>query len=165
MKFEKIHRREPTEPQLATMIDVFSILIIFLIAGVTMESSVLSIPADLFLPETTSEATSVNAPQVTIENDVVSLNFIKESLSIQELEQDLVNSKKIKRIEQKIKSYLQKVDEDKKKKLKDSQWLKSINLVADRDTSYKKLFVVLKFLRNLGFLNTILVGVEGNGKK
>ena len=60
MKFEKHHRQEPTEPQLATMIDVFSILIIFLIAGTAMDSSVLNIPTDIILPSTESKATSFN---------------------------------------------------------------------------------------------------------
>lgn len=164
MKFEKPHRREPTEPQLATMIDVFSILIIFLIAGSAMDSSILNIPADLILPETSSSSTSLNAPQVTLKNGVIEMNFINERISIKELDDPNLNdSNNFRKIKIKIQSYIDGTKS--KKNLTETQLLQSINLVADKETSYKEVFATMKVFRNFGFQNTILVGLETNVKK
>lgn len=164
MKFEKIHRREPAEPQLAAMIDVFSILIIFLIAGTAMDSSVLTIPADLFLAETTSKSSSMNAPQVTLKNGMVEALFINEKISIVEMESINEESANVKRIKTKIKDYLNRVGKETKKNSTEIQLLQSINLVADKDTPYRQVYSTIKFFRSFGFLNSILVGTQNSGK-
>ncbi len=164
MKFEKPHRREPSEPQLAAMIDVFSILIIFLIAGTAMDSSVLEIPGDLFLAETTSKSNSVNAPQVTLKDGLVTIKFIDEKIGIDEIELDKLNSPNVIRLGQKLKNYLNQVGVGNKKNPTDKQLLQSINLVADKDTPYKHVYSTIKFFRIHGFQNSILVGTENNGK-
>lgn len=161
MKFEKKHRREPSEPQLAAMIDVFSILIIFLIAGTAMDSSIINIPADLFLAETTSKATSVNAPQATLKNGILVINFINTEVSLIDIEND---SEKIKEVGVKLKNYLTNVEINNKNKITDIQSLQSINLLADKDTPYKQIFTTMKYFRGYGFQNTILVGVENSEK-
>jgi biopolymer transport protein ExbD len=163
MKFEKAHRREPIEPQLATMIDVFSILIIFLIAGTAMDSSILNIPGNLLLPETKSTASTINAPQVTLSQGIVNINFINKSLPIKDIE-NMENSLDVSDVKLKIKDYLSQVTLKNKRKTKELQMLQSINLVADKEVSYDQLFAVIKFFRTQGFQNTILVGVEGSGK-
>lgn len=159
MNFEKKHRREPTEPQLATMIDVYSILIIFLIAGTTMDSSTLNIPADFNMAETTSSSNSVNAPQATLKNGVLQINFINEKVSINEIENSSV---KLENIAIKLKSYLAKVDLENKKKNTELQLLQSVNLLAEKSTPYKDIFTTIKYFRGYGFQNTILIGVENN---
>ncbi len=162
MNFEKPHRREPTEPQLATMIDVFSILIIFLIAGTAMDSSILNIPTDLILPKTISKSSTLNAPQVTIENNIIAINFIDEKISYDEIIA-LTESPKLKRLKIKVEEYLKKVEAGKKSKksLSESQLLQSLNLVAGEKTSYEKIFNTLKWFKDRGFQNTILVATEG----
>lgn len=162
MKFEKKHRREHTEPQLAAMIDVFSILIIFLIAGTTMDSSILNIPADLFLAETSSKSSSINAPQATLKDGILVINFINEEVAITEIENESI---KIKNIGVKLKDYLTKVEKDNKKKNTQLQLLQSINLLADKSTPYKDIFTTMKYFRGYGFQNTILVGVEKGGRQ
>lgn len=164
MKFEKPQRREHSEPKLAAMIDVFSILIIFLIAGTAMDSSVLEIPIDLSLAETTSKSSSVNAPQVTLKNGIVTAQFIDEKISVGEMELDQTHSPKVKRIEGKLKEYLKKVSLGNKKNPTGEQLLQSINLVADKDTPYRHIYSTIKFFRIFGFQNSILVGSEKNGK-
>lgn len=163
MKFKKSHRREPTEPQLATMIDVFSILIIFLIAGTAMDSSVLNIPSDLILPETVSSETTVNAPQVTLVNRVLILNFIDEKISINELSDP--QNQKLSRIKQKLQDYLERVSSKSKKEMANIQLLKSINLVADKSAIYNDIYLIMKTFKDFGFQNTILVGTDAGGRK
>lgn len=171
MKFEKAHRKEPIEPQLATMIDVFSILIIFLIAGVTMDSSILNIPGELLLPETTSDSTPINAPQVTLKNGILDITFLGISVPLQDIKSENSNSNKYNKCISDLKSYLQSINTKEqsnlklKVKLKDKDMLQSINLVADKSTKYEDLFLVMKFFRKLGFLNTILVGTENYQNK
>ncbi len=165
MNFEKKQRREHSEPQLASMIDVFSILIIFLIAGTTMDSSILNIPADLFLPQTNSKSASVNSPQVTIKNGILEINFINESINLAEIENDSPVSVKLKKINGKLNSYIAKIVDSDSNKSGEVQLLKSINLVAGKETPYKQLFLTMKFFRSHGFQNTILIGVENNAKQ
>jgi biopolymer transport protein ExbD len=160
MNFNKAHRREPTEPQLATMIDVFSILIIFLIAGTTMDSSIMEIPADLIMAETISKSISVNAPQVTLKNNEVNINFINEKLKIEDLDPVSTNTEAINKVTDKVRAYLANINLKNNKNPTDLQLLKSINLVADRDVPYKNIFNTIKFFRNLGFQNSILVGTD-----
>jgi biopolymer transport protein ExbD len=164
MNFEKHHRREPSEPQLATMIDVFSILIIFLIAGTAMDNSILNIPDDLFLPSTQSNSTSLNAPQITLKEGVVDVNFIGEKFSLKEISQ-IDESENIKKIKNKLSEYISKNTSSKKKSLADTQLLQSINLVSDKNTSYADIYLTIKIFRSFGFQNTILVGLDGSGKK
>lgn len=164
MNFEKHHRQEPTEPQLATMIDVFSILIIFLIAGTAMDSSVLNIPVDITLPSTQSKATSLNAPQVTLQSGRLVMNFIQEEIELKEMLSETKTEKFI-LVKTKLDQYLEKVKKNSHKNKADLQLLQSINLVADRETPYVDVYSTIKAFRNLGFQNTILVGMEQVGKK
>lgn len=164
MKFEKHHRPEPTEPQLATMIDVFSILIIFLIAGTAMDSSVLNVPIDIMLPSTQSKATSLNAPQVTLNSGKLIMNFIQDEIALEELVAE-VESEKVKNIKIKLNSYLEKIKKNSHKSKADTQLLQSINFVTDKKTSYADVYKTIKVFRNLGFQNTILVGMEQVGKQ
>ena len=163
MKFNKNHRKDPIEPQLAAMIDVFSILIIFLIAGTAMDSSVLNIPIDLGLAETSSKSTTLNSPQVTLLKGEVNINFIDSKLTINEIENESSNSTKMLDIQNKLKEYLANIKENNKKSGTEMQLLESVNLLADKNTPYKEVFAVVKFFRANGFQNTILIGVEKSG--
>ena len=162
MKFNKSHRKDPIEPQLAAMIDVFSILIIFLIAGTAMDSSVLNIPIELGLAKTTSKSTTSNAPQVTLLNGKLNINFIDSELKIKDIENS-PNSPNILKIQNKLKNYLAQIKEKNKKSGSEMQLLESVNLLADKNTPYKEVFTVVKFFRANGFQNTILIGVEHTG--
>lgn len=164
MKFEKHHRQEPTEPQLATMIDVFSILIIFLIAGTAMDSSVLNIPTDIILPSTESKATSLNAPQVTLQSGKILMHFIEDEIDLKDMISETETSK-YKTVKLKLIQYIEKVKKDSHKNKADLQLLQSINLVADKTTPYADVYLTIKAFRNLGFQNAILVGMEKGGKQ
>ena len=165
MKFNKSHRKDPTEPQLAAMIDVFSILIIFLIAGTAMDSSVMNIPIDLGLAETSSKSTTLNAPQVTLLKSEININFIDSKLTIKDIENASTDSPKIVDIQNKLKSYLANIKEKNQKSGSEMQLLESVNLLADKNTPYKEVFAVVKFFRANGFQNTILIGVEQSGNR
>ncbi len=162
MKFNKSHRKDPIEPQLAAMIDVFSILIIFLIAGTAMDSSVLNIPINLGIAQTTSKSTTSNAPQVTLLNGELDINFIDSKLKIKDIEK-FPNSSKIADVQNKLKEYLANIKEKNKKSGSEMQLLESVNLLADKNTPYREVFSVVKFFRTNGFQNTILIGVEHSG--
>jgi biopolymer transport protein ExbD len=162
MNFEKPHRRNPPEPQLAAMIDVFSILIIFLIAGTGMDSSVLNIPGDLFLAETSSKSSSLNAPQVTLQNGEINALFINEKIKISDIEQGLGESSQVLHFKEKLKNYISKINKENQKNSTVLELLQSVNLVADKETPYREVFNTVKFFRTNGFQNTILVGIEGS---
>lgn len=146
-------RREPVEPQLATMIDVFSILIIFLIAGAVADSNLTTIPIDLSLGLSKSKESINSAPQVTYQKKTITIDFIKESILIDEISNK--NSSKFIAIKNKIEKYRIKKDEkDNNVKLSS---LASFNLVADKNTDYIEIYSIINFMKQFGFENAILM--------
>jgi biopolymer transport protein ExbD len=69
------HRKEPSQPQLTAMIDVFSMLIIFLISGTVFGSSSILLPRGILLPLSSAQRELAAAPQATISSQGVSTSF------------------------------------------------------------------------------------------
>jgi biopolymer transport protein ExbD len=143
--FEKPHRREPIEPQLAALIDVFSILIIFLIAGTVMGNTVIVLPGGLRPPTSISKEAMLVAPQLTIHENSVSLNFTTENFLLSSLLLD--SSQDLVRFKSAITKYVTAT--------KGKENTGVINLVADHSETYDRIFSVLKILREAG-MHTIL---------
>jgi biopolymer transport protein ExbD len=145
--FEKPHRAEIHEPRLAAMIDVFSILIIFLIAGTVMGTTAVELPFGLTPPLSTSKESMLTAPQLTIDRDRVRLSFSGEAFALSELQKEL--SAESLRFKTEIQTYLRqnqgKADAD------------VINLVADRRMTYDKIFSVIRAAREAGIKSILFV--------
>lgn len=164
MKFDKIHRREPTEPQLATMIDVFSILIIFLIAGTTMNSSILQIPAGLRMPKMTSEGATINAPQVTIFQNQVWLSINKKSYSLQTVLAQNPQDSALQELAATVKHYRDIAQSKQVSKLNSAtSSLDYLNLVADATVTYNKIYPIIQYFKSLGFKSIVMVGTPKSG--
>src|SRR3954463_3161754 len=78
----KKHRRHPIELQLTAMIDIFAMLIIFLIKGTVFGAVDVVIPEGLLLPLSSSKETVEPAQQVIVGNGTVDVAFLDVKLPI-----------------------------------------------------------------------------------
>ena len=69
--FIKMKRREPMSLQLTAMIDIFSMIVIFLIMGTAFGTSDVILPKDFLLPHSNSKEDAETAPQLVISLDRV----------------------------------------------------------------------------------------------
>lgn len=151
IKFKKKQRHEPVEPQLATMIDVFSILIIFLVAGSSFDQLSVQLPNQFIIPSLSSANLQTSTTQMVVLNQN-ELQFQglsnqpKISLSI-DRDQELENNNA---------KYILNLILDNAKK--DESYFNQISLIASREVKYDQLFSAIAQLRKIGFKNINLVG-------
>ncbi len=157
MKFGKTHRHEPHEPQLATMIDVFSILIIFLIAGTAMDSSILQIPSDIKLPATISDDTIINAPQITIQGETIWFSVTKQKYPLNLFSEANMGTQEFLDLKNVLTQALAENSKQSNAIIKNES-ADYLNLVAEKSTPYKDIFLVVKNLKDIGFKNIVFVG-------
>lgn len=149
----KPHRHEPTEPQLAAMIDVFSILIIFLIAGTVMGTSSVLLPAELTPPTSVSRETMMSVPQITILPDQVQTSFNTNSYSLSGFLTREGAPEDVTRFKSDVAALVAASQG------KENAGI--LNLVADRSTSYEKIFSVIKAAREAGAESILFVALSG----
>jgi len=142
-------RRSQSEPQLAAMIDVFSILIIFLIAGTVMGTTSIALPEGLQPPKSRSNETPTTAPQLTVYDDQVTLGFVDKRFPLQAFLVENSNEAEIERFRSEVKKFL--IENDGRPEAE------AINFVTDRATPYRSIFEVVKRVREAGFKSILFV--------
>lgn len=138
MLIERPHRREILQPQLTALIDVCSLLIIFLIAGTTFGASVIVLPSGLKLPLSSAQTELAAAPQVAIAGASVTASFAPGRVfSIEsfraEHRADAEAFRSIARA------------------LVKERGGPFLNILADRNVPYRDLYDVIEALRQEGF--------------
>lgn len=146
------HRKRPLELQLTAMIDIFSMIVIFLILGSVFGASTIAIPEGMILPKSNSKETLDPAPDVTVTKDSVTSSFAAEPISIA----DFSDADKASEIRAHAARYLQNLPEAQKKKIK------LLSIIADRELPYAKLFAVIRVYREAGF-DTLMFSATGEG--
>lgn len=139
--------------QLAPMIDVFVLIIVFLLKGTILEESAIILPPGVELAQSASKETSQVAPQVVITKDKVIFKMIDKEKSIEEFAKEDFNARD------------PIIDEFKNFLLinKDVEGTELINVISDSSTSYKIVYNVVKLLRTSGFQSMLFVA-EGEGQ-
>ncbi len=137
--------------QLAPMIDVFVLIIVFLIKGTIMEESAISKPVGLNLAQSISKETGEAAPQVIITPEKVEFKMINEVRPISEFKEDDFNPQ-----DPVFESFRKFIAENKKVESSDH-----INVISDRSMPYKTVYNVVKVLRISGFQSMLFVA-EGD---
>ena len=150
--FEKSHRHEPQEPQLAAMIDVFSILIIFLIAGTVMGTSSITLPDGLKLPDSLAKETLDTAPQITLSSESATLSFDEKPYRLSDLRSGGTEKSRF------VGAVRTHLGANSKKPLK------AINLVADRHLPYSTVFEATKMVREAGFESIYFISSVSSSK-
>lgn len=163
IEFKKKSRHEPTEPQLATMIDVFSILIIFLIASSSFEKLSVDIPSQLTLPtligSNTENSFSTAGHSVLLNKTELIFPWLDAEAKINlSMDRDLEKEKNNAEIIQNKINIYQSGSAFSSNLEKSDLIYKQINLVAGKDVMYQDLFLAISQLRKIGFRNINMIG-------
>lgn len=155
--FPKKKKRAMAGLQLAPLIDIFVLIIIFLIKGTVMSNASITPPADLSPAKSKSPEGLEPAGQVYISQKEVLFSMINEKISLAELNKQIENNTPAAmtgtaaQITQKLKAYIQGLPDHEKK----SGIL--VNFLADARTEYKTVFEIAKYCREIGFQNILFV--------
>ncbi len=137
--------------QLAPMIDVFVLIIVFLIKGTILEESAVLKPKGLDLAQSLSKETSISAPQVIITPESVEFKMIEKTRPLAEFKEDNFDPRDP--IFQEFKNYI--------KQNSKVESANHINVISDRAMSYQVVYHVVKILRISGFESMLFVA-EGD---
>ena len=160
MQMPKKHRREPIELQLTAMIDIFAMLIIFLIKGTVFGNVDVHFPETLALPKSVSKESVEPGPEVIIEGDQVQVTFLNQNIRLAAFQDPTGSSPEIIKLHQQLRNSLTTPSPKGKHKSK------TLNFVADRETPYNQLFDVMKVFRESGYESVLLIATgNSDGQK
>ncbi|HVJ65920.1 MAG TPA: biopolymer transporter ExbD [Bdellovibrionota bacterium] len=141
--------QEPPELPLAPMIDIFCMIVIFLVLGGAFGAADVILPKSVTLPKSVNDEQVIVAPQVTLDNGALYADFIQQSLPIASLTN--LNSAERRDFIRVLKQYSQNVPES----VKTGE--NPVNLVADAQAPYEIVYQSVALLREAGFENTLFV--------
>lgn len=139
--------------QLAPMIDIFVLVIVFLLKGTVLTESVVSTPELVEVAKSESREVTEIAPEVYITQTEIDFRMLGEKVPISRVMDDEVNLNDP--LIEKCRQYLAL------SKSSVGNTLMHINLVADYRTNYKTLFHVVRLLRVAGFKAMLFIA-EGD---
>ena len=140
-------RKKVITLQLAPMIDVFVLIIVFLIKGTILEETAISKPEGVNLAQSISKEQSEAAPQVIISNEKVEFKMINEVRPLSEFKEDDFNPR-----DPVFAAFKKYIEEN-----KTVESSNHINVISDRSTPYKTVYNVVKILRISGFQSLLFV--------
>lgn len=129
--------------QLAPMIDIFTLVIVFLLKGTVLSETVISNPESVQLAKSDSQETTELAAEVYIKPDHVEFKMINENVPLQVFQNEVLD------LNDQMLIKLKKFIDDNGKIAGNT--LKQVNVVADYKTNYKTIFHVVRMLRLAGF--------------
>jgi biopolymer transport protein ExbD len=152
----KKSKKGPVELQLTAMIDVFSMIVIFLILGGVFGAPDIVVPGNMKIPKSQSKEGIEAAPRVAILKNEVQFSMVGAPIPIQEFRGADVE-KTLQRLRPEMEDYRKR-----QKEAKSSVF--PLNLLADAQTPYQDVYDVVATFRKLGF-NSILFVAQGEGEK
>jgi biopolymer transport protein ExbD len=139
--------------QLAPMIDVFVLIIVFLLKGTILEETAITKPAGVNLAQSMSKERSEAAPQVIISENKVEFRMINETRPLAQFNDDNFNPQDP--VFQAFKKYISDN--------RDVESSNHINVISDRAMPYRIVYNVVKVLRVSGFQSMLFVA-EGDSQ-
>lgn len=136
-------RRHPITLQLAPIIDIFTLIIVFLLQSTVVADISIVFPGDLTAPKSKSAESLETLPEVFVFDDRIEIPFLSENRKFSELNQ--FSDQEIEGFKSKSQKYFSELTDAAK------QSAVHINLLAGRDNSYAHVFEAVKFLRRIGF--------------
>lgn len=152
---QKRKKREPMELQLTAMIDVFSMIVIFLIFGTVFGAADIVIPKEMQIPNSESREGIDSAPRVAIEKEKVTVSLLEEEFTLATLRSPEGREGLKAKLAPLLAAYREKLHGT----------TVPMNLLADKETSYRDVFDVVAAFRELGFNTVFFVAMgQGGGK-
>jgi len=149
-------KRGDFELPLTPMIDLFSMILIFLVLTTTFGAADMNVPAGLFLPKSRSKESPESAPQVALWQGKARASFLPEDFSVKFLLEP-GHEVEIEAYRTKLKAFVAALPGE----ARGSGVL--LNVIADRDTPYREVFAVTKLFRESGF-ESMLFAAQGGVK-
>lgn len=148
-------RRFPLRLQLAPMIDIFFLIIIFLLKATIVADVSIVFPREMHPPLSHSKESLETYPEVVVTETEIIMGMIHETLNIKDLEK--LDDKKLSELSYKVENYVKTKGEA----VRGSAM--HINLITYRGNNYKNVFASVKFLRRIGFQSVAFIA-EGEGQ-
>jgi len=135
-------RREPLELQLTAMIDIFAMLVIFLLKSTVFGAVDVQLPKDVTLPESVSRESLETSPKVMISDEEVGVSFIT---------QDPVRLAEVESLKPALQKYISELPKSA------GAQATTLSVIADKQVSYRKIYDVVKVFREAGFGNVLFI--------
>lgn len=148
-------RRYPLTLQLAPMIDIFVLIIVFLLKSTIVADVSIVFPREMHPPMSKSKEGLETFPEVVVTETDIVVSMIGETLKLSDIEK--ISEEKILDLKDRVDSYVKSKDE----KVRSSAT--HVNLITYRGNNYKNVFSSVKFLRKIGFQSVAFIA-EGEGQ-
>lgn len=146
-------RKGIVQLQLAPMIDIFVLIIVFLLKGTILQETSIVLPENMKLAQSRSRESSQVAPEVVITKDKVQFKMVEKEIPLSDFSIDGVDPRNS--IYAEFKSFLQEN--------KEVEGADHVNVISDSSISYKQIYNVVKTLRIAGFQSMLFVA-ESEGQ-
>jgi biopolymer transport protein ExbD len=145
------HRREPMALQLTAMIDIFSMIVIFLIMGSVFGGADLPLPPGIKLPKSSSPEISATAPTLGITSGVATFSGISGlSLPLSKFQEPAAELE-LAALKDQLKGFVERLPQ------KEKTAGIMLNVVSDEGTPYRDVFNAVKLFREAGFTSVLFV--------
>lgn len=134
------------------MIDIFSMIVIFLIFGTVFGASDMVIPPDMKIPKSVSKEGLESAPRLVIERDRVKISVWDSAVYPMEVFRG-GDASALRSLRTRLKTYVQELPEGSKR----TGLL--LNVIADRATPYRDIYDVVKVFRMEGFESLLFIAM------
>ncbi len=148
-------RKYPLTLQLAPMIDIFFLIIVFLLKATIVADVSIVFPREMHPPMSRSKETLETFPEVVVTETELIVGIIHENLNLSEV--DKLSEDRVNEIKGKVEQYVKSKDE------KVRSQATHVNLITYRGNNYKNIFASVKFLRKIGFQSVAFIA-EGEGQ-
>ncbi|MBL7556851.1 MAG: biopolymer transporter ExbD [Bdellovibrionaceae bacterium] len=148
-------RKYPLTLQLAPMIDIFFLIIVFLLKATIVADVSIVFPREMHPPMSRSKETLETFPEVVVTETEIIVGIIHENLNLAEVEK--LSEERVNEIKSKVEQYVKSKDE------KVRSQATHVNLITYRGNNYKNIFASVKFLRKIGFQSVAFIA-EGEGQ-
>jgi biopolymer transport protein ExbD len=148
-------RRFPLQLQLAPMIDIFVLIIVFLLKSTIVADVSIVFPREMHPPMSKSRDSLETFPEVVVTETELIVGVIHEKIILADLGK--LGEDRMSDLKNKVEQYARAKDE------KVRSQATHVNLITFRGNNYKNIFASVKFLRKIGFQSVAFIA-EGEGQ-
>lgn len=148
-------RRYPLALQLAPMIDIFVLIIVFLLKSTIVADVSIVFPREMHPPLSKSKEGLETFPEVVVTETELIVGILHENINLADVEK--LGEERMADLRGKVEQYVKSKDE------KVRSQATHINLITFRGNNYKNVFSAVKFLRKIGFQSVAFIA-EGEGQ-
>jgi len=148
MFFAKRKKRPQLTLNVVALIDICSLILIFLVMESYFGESSIVVPNNMSIPKSVSKESVENAPKIVITDKEVTASFIPDTAPLELFRK---NSAELNDYKGKVKAFIATIPAQ----ARSSGVL--LNLIADQNAPYKDIFDVVSVFREAGFQSILFI--------